>query len=155
MKFRAVVKIAGLFSSDGLKEAEHTPLNAPEQAPDYLAILTHPGVPPRRLDLKENCIQRNMISVENGLVRNARVRVIIALHPSRRFVEVQLELLLNAFESHCIPRIDFAFHPNRSSWTVNRRQFPLRPAYATTFNGCQGLTLALLDFRTDPSAHGQ
>ncbi|KAG2056793.1 ATP-dependent DNA helicase PIF1, partial [Suillus hirtellus] len=38
-----------------------------------------------------------------------------------------------------------------------RKQFPLRPAYATTFNGCQGLTLekAVLDLRTDSFAHGQ
>ncbi|KAG2742226.1 hypothetical protein P692DRAFT_201725486, partial [Suillus brevipes Sb2] len=41
--------------------------------------------------------------------------------------------------------------------TVNRKQFPLRPAYATTFNGSQGLTLqkAVLDLRTDSFAHGQ
>ncbi|KAG2071988.1 hypothetical protein BDR04DRAFT_1051958, partial [Suillus decipiens] len=116
-------------------------------------MLNHPGVSPHRHNLKPNCIcalQRNL-SVEKGLVRNAHVQV-ITLH--QRFVEVQL---LNTFQSHCIPRINFAFHPNRSSWTVNRKQFPLRPAYATTFNGCQGLTLArtVLDLRTDPFAHGQ
>ncbi|KAG1867980.1 hypothetical protein C8R48DRAFT_599035 [Suillus tomentosus] len=85
-------------------------------------------LPPHRLDLKQNCIctiQRNL-SVEKGLVRNARVRVIV-LH--RRFVKVQL---LNTSEGHCIPRINFAFHPSRSSWTVNRRQFPPQLAYATT-----------------------
>ncbi|KAG2737844.1 hypothetical protein P692DRAFT_20760702 [Suillus brevipes Sb2] len=116
-------------------------------------MLTAPGVPPHRLDLKVNCIcaiQRNL-SVEKGLVRNARVRV-TALH--RRFVEVQL---LNNLEHHCIPRITFSFRPLRSSWTVNRKQFPLRLAYATTFNGCQGLTLSrtVLDLRTDVFAHGQ
>ncbi|KAG1793533.1 uncharacterized protein HD556DRAFT_1374539 [Suillus plorans] len=54
--------------------------------PDYLVMLTHPGVPPHRPDLKQSCIcaiQRN-ISLEKGLVRNAHVRV-TALH--RRFVE--------------------------------------------------------------------
>ncbi|KAG2754954.1 hypothetical protein P692DRAFT_20796367, partial [Suillus brevipes Sb2] len=44
-------------------------------------------------------------------------------------------------ERHCLPRITSAFNPARSSWTVNRKQFSLRPAYATTFNGSQGLTL--------------
>ncbi|KIK37042.1 hypothetical protein CY34DRAFT_93438, partial [Suillus luteus UH-Slu-Lm8-n1] len=29
-----------------------------------------------------------------------------------------------------------------SSWTVNRKQFPLRLACGTTFNGCRGLTLS-------------
>ncbi|KAG2071265.1 hypothetical protein BDR04DRAFT_1016461, partial [Suillus decipiens] len=56
-----------------------------------------------------------------------------------------------------IPRINFAFYLNHSLWTVNRRNFPLRPADATTFNGCQGLTLArtVLDLRMDPFTHGQ
>ncbi|KAG2342040.1 hypothetical protein BDR05DRAFT_964722 [Suillus weaverae] len=37
------------------------------------------------------------------------------------------------------------------------KRFPLRPAYTTTFNGCQGLTLqkAVLDFRSDLFAHRQ
>lgn len=139
--------------SDILKEADHAPIDVPEQTPDYLAMPSAPGVPPHRLDLKLDCIcaiQRNL-SMEKGLVRNARVRI-TALH--RRFVEVQL---LNNLEIHCIPRITFSFHPYRSSWTVNRKQFPLRLAYATTFNSCQGLTLSrtVLDLRTDPFAHGQ
>ncbi|KAG2756646.1 hypothetical protein P692DRAFT_201850363 [Suillus brevipes Sb2] len=35
--------------------------------------------------------------------------------------------------------------------------FLSRPAYATTYNGCQGFTLekAVLDLRTDSFAHGQ
>ena len=39
-----------------------------------------------------------------------------------------------------------------SSWTVNRKQFPLRAAYATAFNGSQGLTLqrAIINLRSDP-----
>ncbi|KAG1817703.1 uncharacterized protein BJ212DRAFT_1270130, partial [Suillus subaureus] len=48
---------------------------------DYLAMLTHPNTPPHRLDLEVNAtcaVQRNM-SIEKGLVRNARVRI-PALH---------------------------------------------------------------------------
>lgn len=136
-----------------LKEADQVPPDAPEQTPDYLAMLTHPNTPPHRLDLKVNVIcavQRNL-SVEKGLVQNARVRI-TALH--RRFVEVQTA---QTGEIHCLPRITFAFNPPRLSWTVNRRQFPLRAAYATTFNGSQGLTLrrAVLDLRTDVFTHGQ
>lgn len=115
--------------------------------------MTHPNTPPHRLDLKVGAvcaIQRNL-SVEKGLVRNARV-CITALH--QRFIEVQIP---NTEKKHCLPRITFAFNPTHSSWTVNRKQFPLRPAYATTFNGSQGLTLqkAVLDLRTDSFAHGQ
>ena len=53
------------------------------------------------------------------------------------FIEVQLP---NTTEIHC-PLITFSFNPQGSSWTVNRRQLPLRAGYATTFNGSQGLTL--------------
>jgi hypothetical protein len=87
------------FSSDILKEADEAPSDAPEQTPDYLALLTHPNTPPHRLHLKINAvcaIQRNL-SVEKGLVRNRRVRI-TALH--RRFIEVQIP---NTTETHCLP----------------------------------------------------
>ncbi|KAG1906888.1 uncharacterized protein F5891DRAFT_346740 [Suillus fuscotomentosus] len=51
-----------------------------------------------------------------------------------------LASVLQTGEIHCLPRITFSFKPARCSWTVNRKQFPLRPAYATTFNGCRRLT---------------
>ncbi|KAG1873308.1 hypothetical protein C8R48DRAFT_593961 [Suillus tomentosus] len=96
------------------------------------------------------------MSVQKGLVKNARL-IVQQLH--RRYVEVrvinnrtgQLE------DTQCIPRIRFEFTPPRASWTVHRLQFPLRLAYATTFNGCQGLTLdkTVLDLRCDAFAHGQ
>lgn len=115
--------------------------------------MTHPNIPPHTLDLKVNAIcaiQRNL-AVEKGLVRNARVQI-TALH--HRFVEIRR---IDSHEVHCIPRINFDFHPPYTDWTVLCRQFPLRLAYATTFNGCQGLTLskAGLDLRIDPFAHGQ
>jgi len=95
------------FSSDILKEADKAPLDAPEQTPDYLALLTHPNIPPHRLDLKINVIftiQRNRdLSVEKGLVRNRRVHI-TALH--RRFIEVQIP---NSTETHCLPRVTFSF----------------------------------------------
>ena len=64
------------------------------------------------------------------------------------FVEVQIP---NATEIHCLPRITFSFNLQGSSWTVNRRQFPLRAAYAMTFNGSQDLTVqrAVIDLRND------
>jgi len=43
------------------------------------------------------------------------------------------------------------------SFTIRRKQFPLRLAYATTFNSCQGLTFDRvgIDARGDVFAHGQ
>lgn len=129
-----------------------------EITPDYLSLLKHNGVPDHHLTLKRGAIctlMRNM-SVQDGLVKNARV-IIHATHV--RFVEIQL--IDNRTGSlgalHCIPRIRFDFSPSGCSWTAQRLQFPLRLAYATTFNSCQGLTLdrTVLDLRTDVFAHGQ
>jgi hypothetical protein len=55
------------------------------------------------------------------------------------------------------PRISFDFQPHQTSWTVERRQFSLRLAYAITFNSCQGLTLdkVVLDLTIPVFAHGQ
>jgi hypothetical protein len=57
----------------------------------------------------------------------------------------------------CLPRINFDFQPSFAPWSVERRQIPLHPAYATTFNSCQGLTLnrIVIDLRTPVFAHGQ
>ena len=57
-----------------------------------------------------------------------------------------------------IPRIRFKFRlPYGQSFEMMRFQFPLRRAYAMTFNKCQGQTLkkCLLDLREDVFAHGQ
>lgn len=58
---------------------------------------------------------------------------------------------------HYIPRIHFDFSPPRTSWTVQRLQFPLGLAYTSTFHSCLGLTLdqVVLDVQTDVFAHGQ
>ncbi|KAG2054507.1 hypothetical protein BDR06DRAFT_935175 [Suillus hirtellus] len=92
-------------------------------------MMTRPNTPPHRLDLKVN-IQRNI------------------------FVEVQIP---HTGEIHCLPHITFSFSPACSSWTVDCKQFPLRSAYATTFNGSEGLTLekASLGLHTDSFANGQ
>ncbi|KAG2000981.1 hypothetical protein GB937_010641 [Aspergillus fischeri] len=57
----------------------------------------------------------------------------------------------------CLPHITFEFQPHRANWTVQRHQFPLQLAYATTFNSCQGLTLdhVMLDLTMPVFAHGQ
>jgi hypothetical protein len=94
------------------------------------------------------------LDVNEGLVKNRRV-VLESLH--RKIAEIRLLDSNAPNTTFCIPRITFQFQPNYCPWTIQRRQFPLRLAYATTFNSCQGLTLdkVVLDFRTDVFAHGQ
>jgi hypothetical protein len=103
------------------------------------------------------CVLTRNLSVRKGLVKNARV-VIKSLQ--RNYVEVTL-LSRNKFlpqeQNYCIPRITFEFRPLNANFTVHRKQYPFRLAYATTFNSCQGLTLkrVVLDLRTEVFAHGQ
>lgn len=56
-----------------------------------------------------------------------------------------------------IPRILFNWPHRKIGLTIQRRQFPLRLAYAVTFNKSRGKTLkhAVIDIRKQPFAHGQ
>lgn len=153
------------FSFDSIQERDDRPWAA---APDsnQLSHWNARGVPPHALRLKVGAIctlQRNL-SVEKGLVHNARV-IIKAMGTHT----VTVSLLRPNFDpssnqeyvetEHQITRITFLFKPfnGRMPFHVRRRQFPLRLAYAITFNSCQGLTLdrSVLDGRVEPFAHGQ
>jgi hypothetical protein len=148
------------YSADSINEDDdpNHPAHENEATTDYLALLKHNGVPDHMLVLKPGAIctlMRNM-SQEKGLVKNARL---IVRRLARRFVEIQVinNRTGTLGETQCIPRITFNFKPPYCSWTVTRKQFPLRLSYAITFNGCAGLTLdrTVLDLRTDVFAHGQ
>jgi PIF1-like helicase len=140
------------YSADSVKEDETDVEN------DYLYSLTHNGIPPHVLRLKKGtiCAVMRNLSVREGLVKNARV-IVENLH--RRFVEVRVidNRTGRLGKTHCIPRINFEFYLAHASWTVLRKQIPLRLAYACTFNGCLGLTLdkSVLDLRSPVFAHGQ
>ena len=62
----------------------------------------------------------------------------------------------NPAEDILIPRISFTYGLS-SGHTLLRKQFPLAPAYTTTFNSCQGLTLDRIgvDLVRPVFSHGQ
>ncbi|RPA80100.1 hypothetical protein BJ508DRAFT_377315 [Ascobolus immersus RN42] len=136
-----------------------------EAISDYLTLLRSNGIPNHCLNLKVGAvctIMRNL-SIDKGLVKNARV-IIQAMH--RHSIQVSLcsdyspnNGSIGAQQDTWvpIPRILFEFNPGYVPWTIERRQFPLRLAYAVTYNSCQGLTLdrVVIDIRVDPFAHGQ
>ena len=129
---------------------------------DYLGMLHEPGIPSHELRLKVGalCTVARNLSIENGLVKNARV-IIEQLHQYSvvvRLLPFQTSVLpSNNGRTFPFSRINFEFNPQRSNWTIIRRQLPLRLAYATTFNSGQGLTLdrAVLDLRSPVFAHDQ
>ena len=132
------------------------PANHPATSMDYLSLQQENGVPAHELNLKQGCvctIMRNL-DINEGSVKNRRVVVEKLLE---RVVEVRLIDTSSHRRTFCIPRITFEFQPKNCPWTIQRRQFPLRLAYATTFNSCQGLTLdkVVLDLRTSVFTHCQ
>jgi hypothetical protein len=146
------------FSHDTIKEDDenNTEPDDPAVTGDYLALLREPGIPAHELRLKPGCVcslMRNL-DIEEGLVKNRRVLVTKLL---KNAVEIRLIDTQSTRTSFCIPRITFEFQPAHRDFTVQRRQFPLRLAYATTFNSCQGLTLdrVVIDLRDDVFTHGQ
>src|SRR5882762_8436019 len=143
------------FSTDTMMEAHQDDKQyiADNISLDILTSINHAGVPPHKLHLKVGslCCMLHNLSIEHGLVKNARVEI-IALQ--QRTVDVKV---IGREAVHCIPQINFNFHPHYSAWTINHRQFPLRTAYAMTFNSCQGLTLdcIVINICSQVFAHGQ
>ena len=110
---------------------------------DYLGMLNEPGIPSHKLMLKVGaiCTVVRNLSIKDGLVKNAciivkqlhRYSVMVRLLPFQASVQLGGSRCLT-FPFSCI---NFEFSPQRSSWTILRRQLPLQLAYATTFNSCR------------------
>ena len=81
---------------------------------DFLALASQPGIPPHALRMKVGClcsIMRNL-SIDNGLVKNARVIVTKLNHFT---VEVKTLLLVVknfTFQLFYLPQINFEFQPS-------------------------------------------
>lgn len=146
---------------DTLKE-DDTPIDG-ISAQAVLADVAHsppPGLPAHALSLKVHGVYRLMCNYApaRGLVKNTRV-VVRAV--GKRVVTVRILRGLAGVsvvepEDILISRIAFST-PLPSGHTLVRRQFPLAPAYATTFNSCQGLTLDTVgvDLTRPVFSHGQ
>ncbi len=89
-----------------------------------------------------------------GIANNSRVRI---KYIHQYCIEV-VTLMEQEERTIRIPRITFKFRlPYGQSYQLTRMQFPLRLAYAMTFNKSQSQTLqkVLLDITQPPFSHGQ
>jgi hypothetical protein len=111
--------------------------------------------PPHNLQLKINdiCILMRAVSKPDKLATNTRVRVVGISH---RLVRVcTLHPIEPKYAS--LPRFVFEMKlPFGKSFTITRRQFPLRLAYSLTINRAQGQTLnrVVVDLTTHCFMHG-
>ena len=98
------------------------------------------------------CLVLRNLNVGDGLTNNTRVK-------RRQIFDkcIVAQRIVHPFEIITIPKIRFLFHlPFSSSFEIIRQQFPLRRAFALTFNKSQGQTLdkVLLDVRGHLFNHG-
>jgi len=126
-------------------------------SPDYLSMIKSSEAPDHEFKIKTGavCALMRNLSVPKGLVKN---QCVLIESCSSCWIEVWLLETGNCPNvTHLIPCINFDFKPAYAEYTVHQKQFPLRLAYLTTFNSCQGLTLdqVVLDCREDVFAHGQ
>jgi hypothetical protein len=145
------------YTTDSIKEVEDASLPAPAYILDYIAKQHIHGIPPPELTIKTNGMYHLLrnLSIKKGLVKNVRVVIANCLIT----VSILQESGSPPFSSEddiLIPRITFLTQLPILGYTLQRKQFPLAPAYATTFNSRQGLTLDLLGIDlTIPVCHGQ
>ena len=97
-------------------------------------VANHPptGIPPAKLTVKVGGIYRILrnFSIDPNLVKNAGVQL-ISVHLLNGPFSMENEDIL-------LPRISSTSRlPSRHTLMICK-QFPLTPAYATTFNSCQG-----------------
>ena len=113
------------------------------------------NVPTHKLILKVNdiCfIMRNLFK-KDGLTNNTRVRI-VQIH---KYIIRVCTLNTKNPRFFNIPRIRFNVNlPYGKSFTMCRRQFPLRLAYSMTYNKSQGqeLNRCLVDITSPPFTHG-
>jgi ATP-dependent DNA helicase PIF1 len=113
------------------------------------------GVPNHELILKVSniCLVTHPIN-GLGLTNNSRVRI-VAIH---RYCVKVLTVGDCTNQNIRIPHISFKFRfPYGKSYQLTRLRFPLRLAYAMTYNKSQSQTLfkVLLDITSPPFSHGQ
>ena len=142
-----------LLSADSLVE-DADQLDIPHE---YLNTLCAPGFPPHRLTLKPGMpmmLLRNL-SATDGLCNGTRLIAGRVLSP--RLLEATIACGKNAGKLVLVPRLPLQPPDDAFPFRWERRQFPIRPAFAMTVNKAQGQTLGRVAvFLDEPVfSHGQ
>jgi hypothetical protein len=126
--------------------------------PEYLRTLRASGLPPGELHVKSGCpliLLRNL-APQNGLCNGTRM---VLLSAQERVLKARIIGGEHDGDEVFIPRITLS--PSDSdgdfSFKLNRRQFPVRLAFAMSINKAQGQSVKHvgLDLRTPVFSHGQ
>ena len=141
-----------LSADDTVGDAQELPV--PQE---YLNGLCVPGFPPHHLRLKPGMpviLLRN-ISPAQGLCNGTRL-LVVAVHGGR-LLEASVASGREAGRQVFIPRLTLRPPEEAFPFEWQRRQFPVRPAFAMTINKAQGQTLrrVAVYLRVPVFGHGQ
>ena len=143
---------------DGLKLTSADTLENPTDAfrfnTEYLNTLRPNGFPQHILDLKPGMplmLMRN-INPRQGLCNGTRLTFLRAIN--NKLLECKI---VGSNRVVLIPRITFIPKPGEYPFEWQRRQFPVRPAFAITINKSQGQTMKKVGvwLRGQVFGHGQ
>ena len=123
---------------------------------EFLNSIATSGLPPAHLAVKIGCplmVLRNLIP-DQGICNGTRV---ILTHRANRVLEVRLLGGEHAGKTAFIPRVKLTPSNDDIPVSFERRQFPLRLAFAMTINKSQGQSVKHvgIDLRTPVFTHGQ
>src|SRR6266508_2216075 len=134
------------FSSDSISKCTDTPNDADILYPvEYLNTLNTNNFPPHKLKLKIGApvmLLRNL-NQSLGLCNGTRI-IITQLGDS--VIEGTIIMGTHTGERKHIPRINLITKGTRWSFTLCRRQFPIKICYSMTINKSQGQTLSNVGF---------
>lgn len=125
---------------------------------EFLQSLNPPGLPPSELHLKIGCplILLNNLAPSRGLCNGTRM---VLIRMSDRVLEVKIIGGDHHGQFALIPRISLipSTDTGEFPFTLRRRQFPVRLAFAMSINKAQGQSIKVvgLDFRVPVFTHGQ
>ena len=136
-----------------------SPLPNPDAILDYVRYRRPNGMPDYNLAVKVGGVYHLLrnLSIDLGLVKNTRVGV---TGTGSKLITIRILQSTQTPSTNSgdilLPHITFK-ERLPSGHTLCHRQFPLAPAYASTFHSCQGLTLDCVgvDLTQDVFTHGQ
>ena len=139
------------FSADTILEHDRNSMYPTE----YLNKLNLLGIPPHCLELFVGCPIMLLKNMAGGLANGTRL---IVTRLMSRLIEAKVTTGPSKDQIILIPRLNHTpSNPEKMPFTLQRRQFPVRPAFAMTINKSQGQTFKHIGvfLRDSVFSHGQ
>ena len=154
-----------LKETDGITPIKMTPYNSVDSVleheqnaiytVEFLNSFSISGLPPHHLELFVNCPIMLLKNMAGGLANGTRL---IITKLMKNVIEAKVTSGPSKGELVCIPRLVLTpSDVKKMPFTLQRRQFPIRPAFAMTINKSQGQTFKMIGvyLREPVFSHGQ